>query len=158
VNINLTLVVQMVVFALLVWVTMKFIWPLVLGPMEERAKKIATGLAAAEKGQQDFAQASQRAEGAIREARDRANEIIDQAQRRASEMIDAAKSQAMQEGERLVASARTQIELATTKAREELRKEVAQLAVRSASQLLGREIDAKAHGDLLNKLAGEIRT
>jgi F-type H+-transporting ATPase subunit b len=156
VNINLTLVVQMVVFALLVWFTMKFLWPMILGPMDERARKIATGLAAAEKGQQDLAQASQRAEGAIREARDRANEIVDQAQRRANEMVEAAKSQALQEGERLVAAARTQIDLATTKARESLRKEVAQLAVRSASQLLGREIDAKAHGDLLNKLASEI--
>jgi F-type H+-transporting ATPase subunit b len=156
VNINLTLVIQMVVFALLVWITMKYIWPLILGPMEERAKKIATGLAAAERGQQDLAKASERADVAIREARDRANEIIDQAQRRANEMIDAAKSQATQEGERLVTAAKTQIDLATTKAREDLRKEVAQLTVRSASQLLGREIDAKAHSELLNKLATEI--
>jgi F-type H+-transporting ATPase subunit b len=156
VNINLTLVVQMVVFALLVWFTMKFVWPMILGPMEERAKKIATGLAAAERGQQDLAKASERADVAIREARDRANEIIDQAQRRANEMIEAAKSHATQEGERLVAAAKTQIDLATTKAREDLRKEVAQLTVRSASQLLGREIDAKAHSELLNKLATEI--
>jgi F-type H+-transporting ATPase subunit b len=156
VNINLTLVIQMVVFALLVWVTMKFIWPMILGPMEERAKKIATGLAAAEKGQQDLAKASERAEVAIREARDRANEIVDAAQRRANEMVEAAKAQALQEGDRLVASARQQIELATTKAREDLRKEVARLAVSSASQVLGREIDAKAHSDLLGKLASEI--
>jgi F-type H+-transporting ATPase subunit b len=156
VNINLTLVVQMVVFALLVWFTMKFVWPMILGPMEDRAKKIATGLAAAERGQQDLAKASERADVAIREARDRANEIIDQAQRRANEMIEAAKSHATQEGERLVAAAKTQIDLATTKAREDLRKEVAQLTVRSASQLLGREIDAKAHSELLNKLATEI--
>lgn len=155
-NINLTLVIQMVVFALLVWVTMKFIWPMILGPMEERAKKIATGLAAAEKGQQDLAQASQRAEIAIKEARDRANEIVDAAQRRASEMVEAAKAQALQEGDRLVATARQQIELATTKAREDLRKEVARLAVSSASQLLGREIDPKAHSELLGKLASEI--
>ena len=153
-NINLTLVVQMAVFLLLVWIVMKFIW--ILGPMDERAKKIATGLAVAEKGQQDLAKASERAEVAIREARDRANEIVDAAQRRANEMVEAAKTHALQEGERLVAAARTQIELATTKAREELRKEVAHLAVRSASQLLGREIDAKAHSDLLGKLASEI--
>jgi F-type H+-transporting ATPase subunit b len=156
VNINLTLVVQMVVFGLLVWFTMKFVWPMILGPMEERAKKIATGLAAAEKAELDLTKASERAETAIKEARDRANEIVDQAQRRANEMVEAAKAQALQEGERLVATARQQIELATTKAREELRKEVARLAVSSASQLLGREIDAKAHSDLLGKLASEI--
>jgi len=156
VHINLTLIVQMVVFALLIWVVMTFIWPMIQGPMDERAKKIATGLAAAEKGQQDFAKANERAEDVIREARDRANEIVDAAQRRASEMVEAAKAQALQEGDRLVAAARQQIELATTKAREDLRKEVAQLTVRSASQLLGREIDAKAHSDLLGRLASEI--
>ena len=155
-NINLTLVIQMVVFALLIVVTMKYIWPMILGPMEERARKIATGLAAAEKAELDLTKASERAETAIKEARDRANEIVDQAQRRANEMVEAAKAQALQEGERLVATARQQIELATTKAREELRKEVARLAVSSASQLLGREIDAKAHSDLLGKLASEI--
>jgi F-type H+-transporting ATPase subunit b len=156
VNINLTLVVQMVVFALLIWFTMKFVWPMILGPMDERAKKIAHGLAAAEKGQQDFAKASERADVAIREARDRANEIVDQAQRRANDLIEQAKTQALAEGERLVAAARTQIDLATTKAREELRKEVSRLVVSSSSQLLGREIDAKAHSDLLGKLASEI--
>jgi F-type H+-transporting ATPase subunit b len=156
VKINLTLVIQMVVFALLVWFVMKAIWPKILGAMEERAKKIATGLAAAEKAELDLTKASERAETAIKEARDRANEIVDQAQRRANEMVEAAKAQALQEGERLVATARQQIELATTKAREELRKEVARLAVSSASQLLGREIDAKAHSDLLGKLASEI--
>jgi F-type H+-transporting ATPase subunit b len=155
-NINLTLVVQMAVFLLLVWVVMKFIWPMILGPMDERAKKIALGLAAAEKGQQDLAKAGERAEVAIKEARDRANEIVDAAQRRANEMVEAAKTHATQEGERLVAAARQQIELATTRAREDLRKEVAALAVKSASQLLGREIDAKAHADLLGKLASEI--
>lgn len=155
-NINLTLVIQMVVFALLIWFTMKVIWPPILGLMEARSKKIALGLAAAEKGQQDLAKAGERADVAVREARERAHEIIDQAQRRANEMVEGAKSQALLEGERLVAAARTQIELATTRAREDLRKEVARLAVSSASQLLGREIDAKAHSDLLGKLASEI--
>jgi F-type H+-transporting ATPase subunit b len=156
VNINLTLVIQMVVFALLIWFTMKFVWPMIMGPMEERSRKIALGLAAAEKGQQDFAQASERAEAVIREARDRANEIIDQAQRRANDMVEQAKVQAVNEGDRLAASARTQIELATTKAREELRREVGRLVVSSAAQVLGREIDAKAHSDIIGKLAAEI--
>jgi len=156
VNINLTLVIQMVVFALLIWFTMKVIWPPILGLMEERSKKIALGLAAAEKGQQDFAQANERAEAAIREARDRANEIIDHAQRRANELVEQAKSQAVLEGDRLAAAARTQIELATSKAREELRREVGRLVVQSASQVLGREIDARAHSDIIGKLAAEI--
>jgi F-type H+-transporting ATPase subunit b len=156
VNINLTLVIQMVVFALLIWFTMKVIWPPILGLMDERSKKIARGLAAGEKGEQDLALAGERAETVINEARTRANEIIDQAQRRANDTIEAARTKALEEGERLVAAARGQIELATTKAREDLRKEVAQLAVSSASKLLGREIDAKAHADLLGALAKEI--
>ena len=155
-NINLTLVIQMVVFALLIWFTMKVIWPPILGLMEARSKKIALGLAAAEKGQQDLANAGQLAEGVINEARKRANEIIDQAQRRANDMVEAARIKALEEGERLVATARGQIELATTKAREDLRKEVGRLAVSSASKLLGREIDASAHADLLGALAKEI--
>lgn len=155
-NINLTLVVQMVVFALLIWFTMKFVWPMIMGPMEERSKKIAMGLAAAEKGQQDFAQASARAEAVVSEARERANEIIDQAHRRANEMIEQAKSQAVKESDRLVAAGKTQIDLATTRARDDLRREVARLTVASASKLLGREIDASRHADILNKLATEI--
>lgn len=155
-NINLTLVVQMIVFALLIWFTMTFVWPIILGAMEERSKKIAAGLAAAEKGQQDFAQAHAKADVAIREARERANEIVDQASRRANEMIEAAKTQAVKEGERLIATAKTQIDLATTKAREELRKEVARLTVASASKVLGREIDPAAHADIIGKLASDI--
>jgi F-type H+-transporting ATPase subunit b len=156
VNINLTLVIQMVVFALLIWFTMKVIWPPILSQMEARSKKIALGLAAAEKGQQDFANASERAEVVVREARVRANEIIDQAQRRGNEMVEEAKVAANRESERLAAQAKVQIELATTKAREELRREVGRLAVRSASQVLGREIDPQAHSDIIGKLAQEI--
>lgn len=155
-NINLTLVIQMVVFALLIWFTMKFIWPPILGLMEARSKKIALGLAAAEKGQQDFALASQRADVVIKEARERANEIVDQAHRRATEMLDEARQTAVKDSERLAAQAKTQIELATTKAREELRRDVGRLAVRSAAQILGREIDAQKHSDIIGKLAQEI--
>jgi F-type H+-transporting ATPase subunit b len=156
VNINLTLVIQMVVFAILVWVTMKFIWPMILGPMEERAKKIATGLAAAEKGQQDLSQAEARAESVIREARERANQIIDAASRRSNEIVEAAKLSAQSEGDRLITGAKQQIELEASKAREELRKQVADLTVRSAAKVLGREIDAAKHADILGKLATEI--
>lgn len=155
-NINLTLVIQMAVFVVLVWVTMKFIWPMILGPMEERAKKIATGLAAAEKGQQDAAQAEARAESVVREARERANQILDAASKRSNEIVEAAKQAAQSEGDRLIASAKQQIELEAAKAREELRKQVADLTVRSAAKVLGREIDPARHAEILGKLATEI--
>jgi F-type H+-transporting ATPase subunit b len=156
VNINLTLVIQMIVFGITVWIAMKFVWPLLQGPLEERAKKIASGLAAAEKGQQDFAQAEARAEAVIEEARTRANQIIDAASRRSNEIVEAAKQSAQTEGDRLLASAKQQIELEASKAREELRKQVADLTVRSAAKVLGREIDPAKHADILGKLAAEI--
>ena len=155
-NINLTLIIQMVVFAIVVWFTMRFVWPNILGAMEERSKKIALGLAAAEKGRQELAQAEQRADGVIREARERANQIIDQAQRRANEMVEQAKHTAAAEGQRLVQAAQQQIELEASRVRDTLRKDVAQLALDTASKLLEREIDARTHADLINKLATQL--
>jgi F-type H+-transporting ATPase subunit b len=156
VNINLTLIVQMVVFIVLIWFTMRFVWPMILGPMEERSKKIATGLAAAEQGQQQLTQAHQEAEVIIREARERAHQIIDQAQHRGNEAIEQAKGTATSEGQRLVAAAHQQITLESTRAREGLRHEVGKLAVQAASKLLEREIDPRAHADLIDKLAAQI--
>jgi F-type H+-transporting ATPase subunit b len=156
VHINLTLIVQVVVFVALIVFTMKVVWPMILGPMDERAKKIASGLAAAEKGQQDAAQAEARAESLVQEARDRANQILDAASRRSNEIVEAAKQAAQTEGDRLIASAKQQIELEASKAREELRKQVADLTVRSAAKVLGREIDPARHADILGKLAAEI--
>ena len=155
-NINLTLIVQMLVFAVLIGFTMKFVWPIILGAMDERSKKIALGLAAAEKGQQELTQANANAEVIIREARERALQIIDQAQHRANEAIELAKGTATSEGERLVAAAQQQIALDSTRARESLRREVGQIAVQAASKLLEREIDARAHADLIDKLAAQI--
>ncbi|HEU4623603.1 MAG TPA: F0F1 ATP synthase subunit B [Steroidobacteraceae bacterium] len=155
-NINLTLIVQMVVFVVLIWFTMKFVWPMITSVMDERAKKIALGLAAAEKGQAELAQARSNAEAIIREARERATQIIDHAQHRANELVEQAKAAATQEGQRLVAAAQQQIDLEANRAREALRKEVAQLAVCTASKLLEREIDARAHADLISKLAAQI--
>ena len=155
-NITLTLVVQMVVFILLIWFTAKFVWPMILGAMEERSKKIALGLAAAEKGQQELAQANQNSEVIIREARTRATEIIDQAHRRATDLVEQAKATATHEGQRLVAAAQQQIDLEAQRARDTLRKEVAQLAVSAASKLLEREIDPRAHADLISKFATQI--
>jgi len=156
VNINLTLIVQMIVFALLIFITMKWIWPPILAAMDERTRRIAQGLAAAEKGQEALAAARGDADGIIREARERAGQIIDQAQHRANEIVEEARSTARSEGARLVAAAKQQIELDTTRAREGLRREVAGIAVGAASKLLGREIDARAHADLLDKLAAQI--
>ncbi|HXZ59263.1 MAG TPA: F0F1 ATP synthase subunit B [Steroidobacteraceae bacterium] len=155
-NINLTLIVQMLVFALLIFGTMKWIWPPILGAMQERARKIAQGLAAAEKGEQELAEARGRADAIVREARERANQIIDHAQHRANELVEQAKTTARVEGARLVAAAEQQIELETTQARESLRREVAGIAVGAAAKLLGREIDAKKHADLLDQLAAEV--
>ena len=155
-NINLTLIVQMVVFIVLIWFTMTFVWPLITNAMEERAKKIALGLAAAEKGQAELAQARTNSDAIIREARERATQIIDHAQHRANELIDQAKATATAEGQRLVAAAQQQIDLEANRAREALRKEVAELAVTTASKLLEREIDARAHADLISKLATQI--
>jgi F-type H+-transporting ATPase subunit b len=156
VNINLTLIVQMIVFIVLVWFTMKFVWPMILGPMEERAKKIAAGLAAAEKGQEELAQARERAEAIVREARERATQIIDQAQHRANDLVEQAKGTATAEGRRLVEAAKQEIELEASHAREALRREVATIAVSAASKVLEREIDPRAHADLLSKLATQI--
>ena len=155
-NINLTLIVQMIVFGVLIWGTMKWIWPHILAAMDERSRKIAQGLAAAERGEQALAEARGQADVIIREARERATQIIDHAQHRANELVEEAKGTANTEGARLVAAAQQEIELETTRARESLRREVAGIAVGAASKLLGREIDPRTHADLLDKLATQI--
>jgi F-type H+-transporting ATPase subunit b len=156
VNINLTLIVQMLVFATLVFAVMKWVWPVILGAMDERERRIAQGLAAAEEGEKELSQAREKADGIIREARERAGQIIDHAQHRANDLVDQAKGTASTEGARLIAAAHQQIELDTTHARESLRREVAGIAVEAAAKLLGREIDAKKHADLLDRFAAEV--
>src|ERR1700732_2649832 len=146
----------MVVFALLVFITMRYIWPHILNAMEERSRKIAQGLAAAEEGEKELSEARDKAEAIVREARERANQIIDHAQHRANELLEQAKGAASSESVRIVAAAQQQIELDVTRARESLRREVAGIAVGAASKLLGREIDARKHADLLDQLAAQI--
>ncbi len=155
-NINLTLIVQMLVFIALIWFTMKFVWPMILGPMQAREQKIAAGLAAASKSEQDLAAAEARSKEIIREARDKAAQIVDQAGKRSTEMVDEAKGTAASEAQRLVAQARDEAARASTRAREDLRREVGKLAVEGASRLLGREIDPKTHAQLLDQLADEV--
>jgi F-type H+-transporting ATPase subunit b len=156
VNINLTLIVQTVMFIVLIWFTMKFVWPMILEKMDERSQKIAAGLAAAEKGTRELASANERAEAIMREARERAGQIIDQAQHRANDIVEEAKGAATAEGARLLASAKEQIDLEAAHAREALRRDVAQIAVSAASKILEREIDPRAHSDLIDKLAAQI--
>jgi len=156
VNINLTLIVQMLVFIVLIWFTMKFVWPMILGPMEERSKKIALGLAAADRGEESLAKARDEAEAIVRAARERASQIIDQANHRANELVEEAKGTATSEAVRIKAAAEQQTTLESSRARESLRREVAQIAVQAASKLLEREIDPKTHADLLSKLATQI--
>src|SRR5579863_4619998 len=146
----------MIVFALLIYGTMKWIWPPILAAMDERSRKIAQGLAAAEKGEQELTEARGKADAIVREARERATQIIDHAQHRANELVEEAKGTATTEGGRLVAAAQAQIQLDTTRAKESLRREVAGIAVGAASKLLGREIDARTHADLLDQLATQI--
>ena len=155
-HINLTLIVQMLVFAVLIWFTMKFVWPMILGAMQERERRIAQGLAAADKGEEELRQARSGAESILREARDRAGAIIDQAQRRANEMVEEAKSAAGQEGQRVLNAAQQQIELEASKAREDLRRQVGEIAVAAASKLLEREIDPRTHEALIRQLAAQI--
>ena len=155
-NINLTLIIQMIVFLLLVFFTMSFIWPPLMRVVEERQKKIAQGLAAADRGEQELQQARQGAEAILREARERAGQIIDQAQHRANDILEQARTSASQEGQRLVAAAQQQIGLDASRAREGLRREVGGIVVAAAAKLLEREIDPSAHQDLINRLAEQI--
>ncbi len=155
-SITITLIVQALAFFAVAWLVMKFGWPHILAAIEDRQKKIADGLAAADRGQKDLDEAKAKASEVVREARDRAIQIVDQANRRSSELIDEAKHTAVAEGERLVSAARAEITTESVKARDGLRREVGQLVVTGAGRLLGREVDAKAHAELINQLATEI--
>ena len=155
-SITVTLVIQMLIFAIFVWIVMSFIWPIILGAMTEREKKIAAGLAAAEQGQKDLSEAKSRAEDVIKEARARAMAIESQAQTRANQIIEEARKAAGLEGEKALAAAKSQIELESNKARDQLRGQVVSLAVAGAKRVLEREVDAKTHGELLDQLAAKL--
>lgn len=155
-NINLTLFVQVIVFVALIWFTMKFVWPMILGPMEERSRKIAAGLAAASRSQKDLEAAQAQAKEILREARDKAGQIVEQATRRSNEIVEEAKGMAGQEMRRLIEHAHGEIALERTQAREGLSREVGRLAVAGAAKLLDREIDARTHAELLDKLSAEV--
>jgi len=156
VNINATLLGQAITFAILIWFTMKFVWPPLMAAMAERAKTIADGLAAAERGKHDLELAEKRAAEILRLGKEKASEIIAASEKRASEIIEEAKSQAKTEGERILVAAKADLDQEVFRAKEQLRTQVTAVALAGAGKILGREIDAKAHNDLLNKLVAEI--
>ena len=155
-DINLTFIVQGLAFFAVAWLVMKFGWPHIIAAIEERQRKIAEGLAAADNAQKNLAQAEEKVAEELKAARAKANEIIDQAHQRANQIVDQAKQDAIAEAGRQKALADAEIDAASNRAREELRKQVSSLAVTGAEKLLKREIDANAHKALLDELAAEI--
>jgi F-type H+-transporting ATPase subunit b len=155
-NLNLSIVAQAITFAAFIWFTVKFVWPPMLRAIEARQKTIADGLAAAEQGKRSLETSSKQADEEIRRARERAAEIIAQAEKRTAQMIEEAKNAAKEEGNREKAAAKAEIEQEVTRAREQLRDRVASLAVAGAEKILRREVDAKAHGDLLDSIKRQL--
>jgi F-type H+-transporting ATPase subunit b len=156
VDINLTLIGQTIAMIVFVWFCMKYIWPPILEALEERQQQIEEGLAAADKSQEALEAAEAKAEEIIAEARQQATGILDQAHARANEIVAEGKEAGVKERERQLAAAKAEIEQEANKAREELRGQVSAIALASAEKILKREIDDKAHEDILGKLAQEI--
>ena len=155
-NLNATLFAQAAVFFLFIWVTVKFIWPMMQSKIDARQKTIADGLAAAEQGRRTLEVSTRQADEAIKEARARAAEILVQAEKRSAQLIDEARHAAKDEGSRELAAAKAEIEQEVTRAREELRDRVASLAVAGAEKILRREVDARAHADLLESIKRQL--
>ena len=155
-DINMTLIGQSIAMLVFVWFCMKFIWPPILEALEERQRQIEEGLAAADKSQEALEAAEAKAQEIISEARQQATGILDQAHSRANEIVAEGKDAGVKERERQLAAAKAEIEQETNKAREELRGQVSAIAIASAEKILNREIDSKAHEDILGKLAQEI--
>jgi len=155
-NLNLTMIGQVIAFAIFIWFTAKFVWPPLLRAIEDRQRTIADGLAAAERGKQELAQADRKSSEVLQGAHQRAADIIAQAEKRAAQMVEEAKSAAKTEGERIVAGAKAEVEQEVSRAKEMLREQVAALAVTGAEKILRREVDSKAHADLLAQLRLEL--
>lgn len=155
-NINATLIIQMIVFAILVWFSMTYIWPPISAALDERMKKVADGLSAADKAKAELSAANQRVEQQLSAARDDAAKRLADAERLANQMIEEAKGRASAEGAKIVATARAEAEQEAIKVREVLRSQLAGLAVKGAEQILRREVDAKVHAELLDRLKAEL--
>ena len=155
-DIVLSLVAQAFAFAALILVTVKFIWPPLLSAIEKRQKEIADGLAAASEGRSALEVAAKKSEVTLNEAKQKATEIIGQAEKRASQIVEEAKGNAKTEGDRIIAGAKAEIDQEVNRAKEGLRSQVSALAVAGAEKILRKEIDAKAHSEMLSKLAAEL--
>jgi len=156
VDINMTLIGQTIAMIVFVWFCMKFIWPPILNALEERQQQIEEGLAAADKSQEKLVEAQAQADEIVNEARQQATGILDQAHARANEIVADGKDAGVKERERQLSAAKAEIEQEANKAREELRGQVSAIAIASAEKILKREIDGKAHDDILGKLAQEL--
>lgn len=155
-NINLTLFAQGITFFAFIWFTVKFVWPPVVAAIEERRTKIADGLAAANRGEKSLEEAQVKIAAIVEEARGQARSILDQAQSRANGIVDEARVGATEERDRILQTAQSEVEQQINRARDELRAQVASITVAGAEKILAREIDPRAHQDLLDKLAAQI--
>ncbi len=155
-SINATLIVQMIVFAILIWFTMRFVWPPITAALDERAKKIADGLSAADKAKSELAVANKKVEAQLSAARDDAAKRLADAERLAQQMVEEAKGRASEEAAKIIAAAKAEAEQESVKARESLREQVAGLAVKGAEQILRREVNAGVHAELLGRLKAEL--
>ena len=155
-NINLTLIGQMIAFICFVMFCMKYVWPPIMAAMAEREKKIADGLAAADRASHDLELAQEKAVERLKEAKHEAAGIIDAANKRSAQLVDEAKQAAIAEAERVKLAAQAEIEQESNRAREQLRGQVAALALAGAEKVLGAAIDSKAHAELVDKLAAEL--
>ena len=155
-SITATLIVQMIVFLLLVGFTMKFVWPPIAAALDERASKIADGLAAADKARSELSAANQRVEAELAKSRNETAALLADAERRGQQIVEEAKARATEEGNKVLAAARAEAEQQSVKAREVLREQVAALAVRGAEQILRKEINPGVHAELLNRLKTEL--
>ncbi len=155
-NFNATLIGQTITFIVFVWFCMKYIWPPLMAALEERNARISEGLAAAQRGQQDLEEAQAKVSDSLKDAKQQAQEIINQAQKRANEIVDEAKDSAREEADKIKVAATADVDQQVTAAREHLRKEVSVIALAGAEQILKREVDAKAHADVLDELVAQI--
>ncbi|QCZ95086.1 F0F1 ATP synthase subunit B [Salinimonas iocasae] len=155
-NINATLIGQLIAFIVFVWFCMKYVWPPLLNAIEERQKKIADGLEASDRAEKDLELAREKATEQLKEAKAQAAEIIEQAKKRANQLVDEETQKGQAEREKIIASGYAEIEAERNRAKEELRKQVAALAVIGAERILQREIDAQAQNDIVEKLVAEL--
>ena len=155
-NLNATLFAQLIVFFILVWFTMKFVWPPIAKALDERADKIAEGLAAAERGKSDFEQAEKKVAELMGQGRDQVAEMVTNAEKRAAQIVEEAKGQASTEAARITAQAKADVEQEANRAREALRDQVAVLAVKGAESILRREVDVQQYAQILSTLKQEL--